>query len=160
MSKINWSEVQKYPESAHRLVGAKNIKNYCMSGNAIVTLTSPTGVHYSYYIRAPWMKDKDEFDSDIRFVYVFGSEAKWNYLGELSHNGLKFRVTRNSYHADCSPEFKGMLYIVRMMHRDFETPMILQHEGCCGRCGRRLIDPVSIERGIGPKCYNLIYGGA
>ncbi len=27
------------------------------------------------------------------------------------------------------------------------------HEGCCGKCGRKLTDAESIARGIGPECY-------
>lgn len=158
MSKINWREVKKYPLSAHRLEGKEAIKNYCMGGNAIVTLTSPSNVHYSYYIRSPWMEDKDDFNKDIRFVYVMNSSNKWMYVGELCNNGSAFRKTKNSQYWEDSPEFKGMQYVVKMMNKDFNTPMILQHEGCCSRCGRRLVDPVSIERGLGPKCYNLLYG--
>lgn len=154
---VNWKEVQLYPLSAHRLVGAENIKNYCMGGNAIVTLTSPTGVHYTYYIRAPWMDDKDKFADDVRFVYALGSENSWHYIGGLYDHGTLFRATRSTTVSGRSPVFKGVKYLVQMMNQDFETPMILQHEGCCGVCGRRLTDPTSIERGIGPKCFRIKY---
>ena len=30
------------------------------------------------------------------------------------------------------------------------------HEGRCGRCGRALTVPESIERGIGPECVGII----
>jgi hypothetical protein len=30
----------------------------------------------------------------------------------------------------------------------------------CGRCGRELTDPVSIERGIGPECYGATTGSS
>ena len=158
MAKINWREVRKYPLSAHRLQGKENIKNYCMGGNAIVTLTSPSNIHYSYYIRSPWMEDKDEFRKDVRFVYVMNSSNRWIYLGELCNNGQIFRKTYSSQFDVDTNEFKGMMYVVKMMNRDLNTPMILQHEGCCSRCGRRLVDPISIERGLGPKCFNLLYG--
>jgi hypothetical protein len=29
------------------------------------------------------------------------------------------------------------------------------HEGRCGRCGRALTVPESVERGIGPECWEL-----
>ena len=160
MSKINWKEVQMFPLSAHVLNGAEAIKTYCMSGNAIVTLTSPSGVHYTYYIRAPWQDDKESFNEDIRFVYCLGNEGRWVYLGGLYKNGTLFRSTYNSRISETSESFKGMKYLVKMMNRDFDTPMVVQHEGSCGRCGRRLTDPVSIERGIGPKCINFVYHGA
>lgn len=34
----------------------------------------------------------------------------------------------------------------------------LQEESYCGKCGRQLTDPVSIERGIGPECYGADTG--
>ena len=156
MKSPNWSKVKMFPLSAHRLIGAENIKRYCMSGNAIVTLTSPTKVHYTYYIRSPFLDDKDKFTKDVRFVYYLGPDGKWFYAGGLYNNGSLFRGTKGSKLSPRSPVFKGIVYLVRMMNSDFETPMMLQHEGCCGKCGRRLTDPVSIERGIGPKCYSLL----
>jgi hypothetical protein len=32
----------------------------------------------------------------------------------------------------------------------------LRHEGKCGRCGRRLTTPDSIDRGIGPECWGKL----
>lgn len=160
MSRGNWQEVRLYPLSAHVLKGAEAIREYCMGGNAIVTLTSPTGVHYTYYLRAPWHEDKDAFTSDVRFVYCLGTDSKWFYVGGLYDNGKLFRSTKGSSISARSPAFKGAAYLVKMMNLDFETPMIVQHEGCCARCGRRLTDPISIERGIGPKCRSLIYNNA
>lgn len=158
--RINWKEVQMFPLSAHVLKGPEAIKNYCMSGNAIVTMTSPSGTHYTYYIRAPWQDDKNDFEGDVRFVYCLGTDGRWFYVGGLYKNGTLFRSTRNSSVSMDSPSFKGALYLVKMMNRDFETPMVVQHEGACGRCGRRLTDPVSIERGIGPKCYSFLTNGS
>ncbi len=137
MKKINWDQVCMFPEEAHRLEGSKVIKEYCMGGNAIVTLSSPSGVHHSYYIRAPWRDDKDEFEDDVRFVYVLDSVGSWKYVGGLYNNGRLFRTTYNSWYTKESPEFKGMQYIVRMMNSDFHTSMVLQHEGCCARCGKK-----------------------
>ena len=30
------------------------------------------------------------------------------------------------------------------------------HEGICGRCGRKLTVPESVERGLGPECAGLV----
>ena len=155
-SKINWKEVRTYPESSHVLIGSQTIRDYCMGGNAIVTLASPTHVHHTYYIRAPWKEDKDEFASDIRFVYHKERNGRWTYVGEICNNGTKFRKTKSSRYYETDKIFKGAAYVVKMMNRDFETPMILQHEGCCSRCGKRLTDPVSIQRGLGPNCYRIL----
>lgn len=158
MSYVDWKEVRMYPVSSHELKGAKVIKDYCMGGKSIITLTSPTGVHHSYYIRAPFMDDKENFREDIRFVYVLNHNNKWIYLGELYNQGTSFRKTRNSRYDIRSEEFRGMQYVVKMMNKDFKTNMTLHHEGCCCRCGRRLLDPDSISRGIGPKCFKVLNG--
>ena len=156
MALINGRKVELYSLSAHVLKGAENIKKYCMGGNAIVTLTSPTGVHYTYCIQAPWQTDKDDFSNDVRFVYCLGNDGRWIYIGGLYNNGTFLRRTRNSSVGATSPSFKGAVYLVKMMNHDFDTPMVIQHEGVCSRCGRRLTDPVSIERGIGPRCYKFV----
>lgn len=158
-NKIKWNEVKLYPSSSHVLEGSDNIKRYCMGGNAIVTLTSPTKVHHSYYIRAPWKEDKEQFASDIRFVYHRERNGRWVYVGEICNNGTKFRKTKSSRYWKHDRVFKGAVYIVKMMNYDFDTPMVLQHEGCCARCGRQLTDPISIERGLGPKCYGILKNG-
>lgn len=155
-SKINWKEVRTYPQSSHTLEGSRNIKDYCMGGNAIVTLTSPTKIHHTYYIRAPWKEDKNDFSNDIRFVYHRESNGRWSYVGEICNDGTKFRKTKSSRYWQHDKIFKGAVYIVKMMNYDFDTPMKLHHEGCCSRCGKQLTDPISIERGLGPKCYRIL----
>ncbi len=150
--KIDWDQLRLYPEMSHALRGAEVIKNYCMGGHAIVTLSSPTHVHHTYFIRAPWKSDKDDFSKDTRFVYTLHSNGRWLYVGQLIKNGTIFKKTKSSYYEEDSEVFKGMKYILKMMNSDFETPMVLRHEGCCSRCGRRLTDPESIERGMGKRC--------
>jgi hypothetical protein len=39
-----------------------------------------------------------------------------------------------------------------------ETRAIYQESSECGRCGKKLTDPVSIERGIGPECWGKVTG--
>ena len=154
--KIAWDQIPIFHENSHELKGAERIKNYCMGGNAVVTLSSPSGIHHTYYIRAPWKEDKSNFPEGTRFVYTRHSNGKWLYLGQIVGDGKDLKLTKNSYYGVPSPEFRGMKYILRMMNEEFETPMILQHEGCCSRCGRRLTDPKSIERGMGRYCSNHV----
>lgn len=33
-----------------------------------------------------------------------------------------------------------------------------KEESYCGKCGKTLTDPISIERGIGPECYGMLTG--
>jgi hypothetical protein len=40
----------------------------------------------------------------------------------------------------------------------FEAQAELAEADLCGRCGRELTDPVSIERGLGPDCFGALTG--
>lgn len=40
----------------------------------------------------------------------------------------------------------------------FESVAELASADACGRCGKQLSDPVSLERGLGPECFGLATG--
>jgi hypothetical protein len=42
--------------------------------------------------------------------------------------------------------------------RELPSGLRAQEEERCGKCGRALTDPVSIDRGIGPECYGQMTG--
>jgi len=44
----------------------------------------------------------------------------------------------------------------RKLYRDMNVSYGV---GRCAVCGRRLTDPESVRRGIGPKCYRKVHGG-
>jgi hypothetical protein len=39
-----------------------------------------------------------------------------------------------------------------MASKELHPQLIVHHENHCGRCGRTLTVPESVERGIGPDC--------
>ncbi len=41
---------------------------------------------------------------------------------------------------------------------DMPAGLTAQESECCGKCGRALTDPVSIDRGIGPECFGQLTG--
>lgn len=151
-TKINLDDIKLYSSASAQLKHAKEIRDYCMGGHAVVTLISPTKVHRTYYIWAI----KDGFIkgpiNDAKIVHVRDASG-WSYLGELRDNGTVFYYSSSSIYSIDSSEVKGIRYLIKMMQKDFDTPMVVQHEGCCALCGRRLTHPKSIERGFGPKCF-------
>jgi hypothetical protein len=59
-----------------------------------------------------------------------------------------------------APGFDAMAWFARVLAR---TPydqaprdVIFRHEGKCGRCGRELTHPESIDTGIGPDCAQIL----
>ena len=52
------------------------------------------------------------------------------------------------------PRLAGFRWIVSRLARgeDISGKVTIRHEGRCGRCGRKLTTPASIDTGIGPVC--------
>ena len=127
--------------------------NYILGGHGVVTLMSPTGVHYTYGI---WEPKRDPFPDDVLFIYVKTVKG-WKYAGML--NGDNFRITKASQFGYNTPEYKGITYMMNMIKYDQfwdNTNMKIYHEGVCSVCGRQLTSPKSIKYGIGPKCLKKI----
>lgn len=139
-----------YHENSHKFNNCKDIFNYCMGGNGILTLQNPnTLVHHMYMFRKPL--NSDVYPEDVRFVYAVHDKQKLFYVGMLERG--EFRLTRASRFGDHTDIVRGARYIVRMMtDESCLTKMDLYHEGVCAVCGRALTNPKSIESGIGPKC--------
>jgi hypothetical protein len=127
-----------------------DIKIFIYAGNATFTITNTkTGNRFTYKIR----KAKD---NNIYFVSVLtGSDntSSYSYIGFIK-NGI-FNSSKKSKITSNSTSFKVFSWFIININK---IPAIIQvlHEGNCGRCGRKLTTPESIERGIGPECSRLM----
>lgn len=67
-------------------------------------------------------------------------------------HGVKSRVSPEA------PSVKGFAWIVSRLAagRDVADQVELRHEGSCGRCGRKLTTPESIDTGLGPVCAEAL----
>jgi hypothetical protein len=146
---------------------AKEIEIFTLAGKAIITLTSQkTGTHFTYQIK----QVKDQNTGNLKqawFVSVLNgpdNHSDYCYIGMLDARGpmigeLAFRITRGSRAGADSPSVKGFVYFwehIRQGH--MPSQMDIQHEGHCGRCGRLLTHPESINNGIGPECIKKVGG--
>lgn len=138
-------------ESSHQFTNSEMLNKYIMGGRAVVTLESPQGKKHTYVYAIP--RNSDSFPPDIRFVYALHDGVKEFYIGMIEMG--RFRLTRNSrFHPD-TEIVKGAKYIEDLRTSQVfldKSPMKIYHEGICARCGRKLTDPKSIERGFGSKC--------
>ncbi len=124
--------------------------DFIMAGNSTVTFKSLTsGKHFTY-------KVKRAKDKNIRFVSVLygDNNSDYQYIGCIFDKG-DFRHTKGSKVGKDSLSFKGFLWAWNHL-RTLKIPDTLEvwHEGRCGKCGRKLTEPESIELGIGPVCRN------
>ncbi len=133
-------------------------KDFVLLGKVTLTIVLPSGNHYTYAINH---KEKSAQFDETWFVSLLtgpNNEGDYSYLGMLEpHNG-NVRLTRASrYSADTLPVkllnrvlarvWSGELDIVKQHGYN------VHHSGKCGKCGKKLTTPESIERGIGPDCF-------
>lgn len=118
---------------------------FIFAGNAKVVFTSIlTGASLTYRVRQA--KDND----NLYFVSCF-SQDEYKYIGIISAN--QFKVTGKTQIEGTSPKVQGFRYVFNKLMAGENTGVIISHAGDCGKCGRELTDPQSIETGFGPICH-------
>ena len=131
----------------------ERVKDFAFAGNATITLQSgTTGKHYTYKIKK--CKDSD----NLYFIHLLhgpDNEEDYHYIGAYYkdsgyfHTAKQYQFTpRQAY----PPALRAMDYFLFKID-NLPSNLYVYHEGRCGRCGRKLTTPESIERGLGPECY-------
>lgn len=128
----------------NQIVGRDKILTFMLAGNALFTLQSKkTGDHFTYRVK----KQKE----GTRDYFVLAGHG--GYLGRLVVRG------EVRFFPGIKPEpeniFAHKLPFAWFINHLDSDKFELWHEGKCGKCGRRLTDPQSIERGLGPECSGV-----
>ena len=143
-------------------------RSFITAGKAIFTVEVPADFadsygkpHYTYRVKLKPAKDNYP---DMYFVGALtgpDNNRDYSYLGILDPNTGKVRTTGKS-------KFQADSFTVRLLNRVLarvwandcgsieDAGFNLHHEGKCGRCGRRLTVPESIETGLGPECAGRV----
>jgi hypothetical protein len=140
---------------------AAAVARYALAGKAVISLRSKkTGNHLTFLI------ERNRQNALRWWVSVKGVDTRYRYLGmledqlELMHSrtGIATRyallLTGKSAAYRPSLTVNAFDYFIKHVLGDDVIPADLEvrHEGHCGRCGRGLTDPASIDIGIGPEC--------
>lgn len=140
-----------------RLLTPGAATQYALAGRAVITLKSQaTGRHFTYEID----KAKDQPDAHwgskppVWFVRVRHDGQDSVYLGMINqHRHVK--LTAKSKFRQDSPAVAALSFFAEAVlcyQRAIPAKLEVWHEGSCGRCGRALTHPESLELGIGPVC--------
>lgn len=130
------------------LVGER-IKAYALAGSAILTVHNPhTGGRFTFRIRVS--EPSPKYPNPVHFVDVLSgpnNEADYTYIGFVGERGRFIPSRKVSIDA---PSVKAFSWF--WTHVADPSPVEVFHEGRCGKCGRTLTTPESIETGLGPVC--------
>ena len=146
---------------AGRLAEA-DVLRYLLAGNALVTIrNAATGNRFTYQVQAPRQPRLGE--AVPYFVKVLSGPdngADYRYMGTI-FEGRSFRLTNKSRVGPEAPSYKAFDYVFHRLANGIPLARTVEvwHEGKCGRCGRLLTVPESVERGIGPDCAGHMEAG-
>ena len=125
-------------------------KDFILAGRARFTLVSEkTGVRFTYRIT-----QKNEMSP--HFVSVLTGQdnnSSYSFVGTLfDRKNYRHSATKSQISAE-APSVKAFLWAWSYIVRGEMPPSCeVWHEGRCGKCGRALTVPSSVESGIGPVC--------
>lgn len=127
---------------------------FMLAGKAHLTFQSrDTGMRFTYRIELA--EERPGYTRTCHFVSVLtgpDNSASYEYLGcifdrRLYSHGQKSRIAMDA------PSAVAFAWTWRTLSGGRMHPALaVYHEGRCGRCGRRLTTPQSIETGLGPVC--------
>jgi hypothetical protein len=137
----------------------KNIsltRDFFLGGKATFTVqNNETGVHRTYKIRKP--EPTAQYPNPAWFVKVMtgtDNESHYSYVGRLDSRTGAVAMTRASKFTEDSDTVKAARWIMGRVVNQLQIPdkIDVRHSGKCGRCGRTLTEPTSLDCGIGPEC--------
>ena len=138
-----------------QITAASDALSFLLAGNARVTLRSKaTGAHFSYRIACP-KDDEGKLDTSIHFVKVLSgpdNETDYQYIGYIRKERF-FHGGGKSFASKEAASVVAIGWAIKHLSA-LEIPEGLEvfHEGRCGKCGRVLTVPESIQSGLGPIC--------
>jgi len=146
----------EYVGNKYPITDPSAIKDFMFAGKSIFTLESTSGVWYTYKVSG-LEKPKNKYEENLRFVAVLRGPGinSYSYMGKL-YNGV-FSFTPKSKFTKDAVCVKAFLYFFKKLKENNLDPRInFYHMGICGRCGRALTVPSSIQFGFGPHCAKIV----
>lgn len=144
-------------------------KGFILAGNATFTVEIPEAfqkgkAHYTFNVKKS--EASERWPNESWFITMLTGPDNTNdytYLGLLLPTIGKVILTKKSQFPGSSYPVKLLTRLLACLWEDsnnlFEDlGFKLHHEGSCGRCGRVLTTPESVERGIGPECWKIMQG--
>jgi hypothetical protein len=132
-------------------------KDFILAGKAIFTVANDKGEHYTFKIT----KSDGRGDKTVYFAALLSgpdNEHSYTYMGLVNEiSGVPHTTAKSAYDKTSKP-FKVLHWALGIVWGRNKLPngYLLEHAGKCGRCGRTLTTPESIERGIGPECMSKL----
>lgn len=136
----------------HHMQSVGDVREFILAGNATFTLRSAkTGTRFTYKIRHP--EDKPHF---VSVLTGSDNESDFTFLGTIFPDG-KYKHGARAKITQEAPSAQAFGWFYSKLNQGELHPQLeVWHEGRCGRCGRKLTVPESVENGLGPECIKKV----
>lgn len=129
-------------------------RNFVIAGRALFTVSNGRGEHYTF--RVNHTKGSDQY-APCWFVSLLtgpDNENDYSYIGKLDPETGAVGLTRASKIGEDAVSFKVLVWALKQLwtRKDLPAGYEINHEGRCGKCGRLLTVPESVQSGYGPEC--------
>lgn len=135
-----------------RPMSRQNALRAIIAGNATITVKNArTGAHYTYEV-----SECPDKPGQLWFVSLQVEPGRFEYMGCI-WGGKEYKHGRKSLIGQDAPGAIAFWWTWEHLRAGTLPDAVeIWHSGTCCRCGKRLTDPESIERGLGPQCAGLV----
>jgi hypothetical protein len=127
---------------------------FILAGNCVFTVQNEESRNrFTYRVREP--ETQRDPARPIHFVDVLvGPDNHRDYqaLGYLFKGSEYVHSNKSRCGRDCQSEKVFIWMVARLLNGGLPQIVKIYHHGYCGRCGRLLTVPSSIQLGLGPEC--------
>lgn len=151
-------DVEPSPEPSSKLRGKLALtgtRAFVLAGHAVFTLVSlKTGARFTYKVGTP--ETPRPGAGPVHFVSVLtgpDNTSDYQFVGTI-FGERDYRHSRKARITEQAPSVQAFTWFWRQLvaGADLTGKVEIYHEGRCGRCGRALTVPESVESGYGPDC--------
>lgn len=134
-------------------------REFITAGRATFTVSNPAGERYTFRVRRFIWKKRQLRDFLLGEVLI-GSDNESSYAPLLAIDP-GFMIPTGAPNAPLwivnSTASKVLQWVLMLIRNNRSPPpgYEIRHAGRCGRCGRLLTVPESIESGMGPECSKV-----
>lgn len=130
-------------------------RRFVLAGKAVVTLANTaTGGRFTFKVTRSKDGDKREPTYFVKVLAGPDNSSDYRYVGFVRHEQF-IHGGAKSFADKSAPSVVAFEWFTRRVlfgTSPVSDKLAVYHEGRCGRCGRRLTVPESIESGLGPEC--------